>query len=197
MRETYIDLINALGLALKQSHLTVHLATRYFDRVIQIQSKQRIRKDLPTDISEAQLSTLLFPRFTQECVAVTCLILASKFDELDANIPLVADFAKVFTNSYIGVAKKYKLQKRTVNIKSKTLYSCEPYILNLLEWDLNCATVYSVVQNFAFQGFLFSSDEVLYQGRMRKLEHLETSNLGAILARAQRLVNIIASLASK
>lgn len=103
-------------------------------------------------------------------MATTCLVLASKFDEIDDNIPLVADFAKLLTNAFAGVSKKYKLAKRAVSLRSKEIFGCEPYVLGLLEWDLNCSTFYSYIQNYVFQGFMFSTDELPYRGRTMKLE---------------------------
>lgn len=110
------------------------------------------------EFSEGQLQDLLFPHFSVECVATTCLILASKFDELDDNIPLIADFTRAFAGVFPTIAKKYLLTKRTQLLRQRDLLCCEQYTLGLLQWDLNSTTVYIFIQNFMYQGILFNSD---------------------------------------
>ena len=53
---------------------------------------------------------------------MTCLLLGSKFDELDDNIPLIREFQRAF------------IKQR--NIPYEEVLKCEVDILNLLGWDL-------------------------------------------------------------
>ena len=61
-----------MGEKLKQSPLTTHLAIVYLDILMQ--------------------DDKLFNIYKIELIAITCLLLASKFDELDDNIPLIREF---------------------------------------------------------------------------------------------------------
>ena len=61
-----------MGEKLKQSSITVHLAIIYLDIILQ--------------------DELIFDRIKSDCLSLTCLLLGSKFDELDDNIPLIREF---------------------------------------------------------------------------------------------------------
>jgi hypothetical protein len=108
-------------------------------------------------------------------VAVICLALASKFDEIDNNIPMLVEFQRAFTGVFATIAKKYKnvMAKRTVSLRYKDLIECEPYVLNLLNWDLNLLSVYSFIQNFSYQGINFSSDTINSRNKTQRLDSLE------------------------
>jgi len=62
-----------MGEKLKQRNLTIHLAVAYLDLMMHQPS---------------------FSEERQELLALTCLLLSSKFDELDDNIPLIREFQK-------------------------------------------------------------------------------------------------------
>lgn len=95
---------------------------------------------------------LLFPTHTIEATAITCLILASKFDELDDNIPMIAEFHRAFQINQ----KMHRTSRRA--IKKQDLFACEIYILGVLNWDLNSTSFFSFLQNYVYQGILFSDD---------------------------------------
>lgn len=67
-----VDQIFEMGEKLKQRHLTIHLAVVYLDILIQDEK--------------------IFEKQRQEVISLTVLLLASKFDELDDNIPLIREF---------------------------------------------------------------------------------------------------------
>jgi len=71
-RRALVDWIFEIGEKLKQRVLTIHLAVVYLDILIQDEK--------------------VFEGFKQEVLSITCLLLASKFDELDDNIPLIREF---------------------------------------------------------------------------------------------------------
>ena len=62
---------------MKLRPLTIHLAVKYLDILIQ--------------------DDHIFESMQQEIVTPTCLLLAAKFDELDDNIPLIREFQKLCT----------------------------------------------------------------------------------------------------
>jgi Cyclin, N-terminal domain len=122
--------------------LTTFLAVRYFDKLLQ----KLVPKlpDLPTELTENQVQDILFPKYSPECIAATCLLTSSKFDELDDNIPLSSEIAKAFSSSNI-VMKKLKQQRRSVTLKPKDILQCEFYLLCQLDWNLNLPTVFTFV----------------------------------------------------
>ena len=70
-----VDWIFELGEKTKQRLLTTHLAVAYLDMLLQ------------DDKVHDKINTEVMP--------LVCLLLASKFDELDDNIPLIRDLQKI------------------------------------------------------------------------------------------------------
>ena len=60
-----------MGEKMKQRSITIHLAVSYLDILIQDEK--------------------VFDKTKADTLALTCLLLASKFDELDENIPLIRE----------------------------------------------------------------------------------------------------------
>jgi hypothetical protein len=71
-----VETIFEIGEKLKQKILTTHLAVVFMDILIQ--------------------DDKIFDKVKQEVLSCTCILLASKFDELDDNIPLIRDLQKAF-----------------------------------------------------------------------------------------------------
>jgi len=101
--------------------LTIHIAIAYLERAYQnglYKTKEARLK------SENQLRVL----------AVTCLLLASKYDELDDRIPFINDMSKVL--------------KKAANINHSEVLKLETEILFSFNWDLIIITplhfVYSI-----------------------------------------------------
>ena len=76
MRKKMVDRVFELGELLGQSSKTIHLAVVYIDLLIQDEN--------------------LMQKYSQnaDLISCTCLLLGSKFDELDDNIPLIDEFMK-------------------------------------------------------------------------------------------------------
>jgi hypothetical protein len=83
---------------------------------------------------------------TAELSAITCLLLASKFDELDDNIPLIRDFVR------LAKAKGFTYE---------AMQKHEIIMLRALDWDLFKQTPLHFVQNLVGQGVVFSTDKSL------------------------------------
>lgn len=77
---------------------------------------------------------------------VACLLLASKFDELDDNIPLIRELQKVNSPSRI--------------IYYDDVIKAEQSVLQRLNWDLFKLTPLHFVQNLIGQGIVFSNDKL-------------------------------------
>lgn len=77
--------------------------------------------------------------------AMCCLSIASKFDELDPNIPLSREFIKY----------------GNLRIKSQEFIHNEAKIIQkYLKWDLNILTVYHFAEWFLTMGIVFSNDQI-------------------------------------
>lgn len=111
---------------MRQSNTTVHIAVAYMDYVM---SKH------DSSIESHYL------------IAITCLVLAAKYDELDKNIPPVQDYIK---------AAYSKLP--CTNIES--VKECEVMCLKILDWNLRIVTPLNFIEILLTQGVLFSEDLV-------------------------------------
>ena len=118
-----IDWIFEIGEKLKQRSLTIHLAVAYLDILMHQPS---------------------FDQTQQDVQALTCLLLASKFDELDDNIPLIREFQRI---------------AKTKDFTYEDVTKCEVHLLRLLCWDLFKLTPLHFVQNVLGQGVVFSNDK--------------------------------------
>jgi hypothetical protein len=107
--------------------LTLHLAMLFFDR----------------------LSPELVKSSNWPLMALTCFILAAKFQERDDDIPLIEDCITL-TN----VARKTSIlyDQATKN---------EYVVLKELNWDINKVTPYHFVKNYISQGIIFTNDYVI------------------------------------
>ncbi|CAI2363042.1 unnamed protein product [Moneuplotes crassus] len=102
MRKYLIEFVLQIGDRLSQRTLTMQIAVNYLDRLFEIGHLELIKKD-------------------KHLWAVTALLLASKYDELDQNIPYIQEFGKVSSRA------KYTYEEVT---------KCEAKFLDLLKWDL-------------------------------------------------------------
>lgn len=76
LRKSMIEWIFHLGDRLKQRSLTLQLAIVYIDKLFLLGKQKEMQKD-------------------KHLWGLTALYLASKYDEIDANIPFIRDFKKV------------------------------------------------------------------------------------------------------
>ena len=86
-----LELICEVGDCLKQSQITIHLAIEYMDRFILLRNHFTEVND---DNSDGDVANRIFEGHSLDAVALTCLLLASKFQEIDDNIPLIEEFCK-------------------------------------------------------------------------------------------------------
>ena len=91
MRRLMLQLILEVGDCLRQSQLTVHLSIEYLDRYLLLRNHF---SDHSCAQSESEFVKVLFEGHSLDTVALCCLLLASKFDEIDDNIPMIEEFSK-------------------------------------------------------------------------------------------------------
>ena len=126
IRKHIVESIFEFGDKLKQRNLTIHLAVTFADILLQDEK--------------------IFDKIKQETLICTCLLLASKFDEIDDNIPLIRDLQKVCA------------KQRVVGYEE--MLKAEQAVLFKLNWDLFKITPMHFLQNLLGQGVVFSNDRV-------------------------------------
>jgi len=91
VRKSLIKTIFEIGGAkLHQSTLTLHTAVAYLDQVLAFYESQKQKELAENPEAEPQK----VGRYSLELTAIGCVFIASKFDELDNNIPFLKDFIK-------------------------------------------------------------------------------------------------------
>ena len=79
-----LELICEVGDCLKQSQITIHLAIEYMDRFILLRNHFT---DVNDDNSDGDVANRIFEGHSLDAIALTCLLLASKFNEIDKCAP--------------------------------------------------------------------------------------------------------------
>ena len=141
-----LELVCEVGECLKQSQLTIHLAVNYLDRFLAVKNK------LYPDIQGNRIKIALFRDHSLDAVSMTCLLLASKFDEIDDNIPLISEFTRAHSiiKDRLEVEFAGKKGKSRIDLKYTDISKCELTLLNILKWNLNTLTPLHFVQNYVY-----------------------------------------------
>ena len=131
-----LELVCEVGECLKQSQLTIHLAVNYMDRFLATKNK------LYPDIQGNRIKISVFRDHSLDAVAMTCLLLASKFDEIDDNIPLISEFTRAHSIVKDRLEAEFagKKSKLRTDLSYKDMTKCELTLLNILKWNLNTLT---------------------------------------------------------
>jgi len=79
-------------------------------------------------------------------IALTCLIIAVKYDELDKNIPSLFDFINIARSTFF--------------VKPKDIKDCEAKILSTLSWNLCIITPLNFLDILFTQGVLHITDTI-------------------------------------
>ena len=126
---------------------------------------------------DAEFFSRIFEGYSADDISLTCLLLASKFDEIDDNIPLIQEMSKghglvrdsLDSGFLLSQAKERPRLTRSRSYPSFTaIQSCELYLLRVLCWDLNTITPLHFTYNHIFQGVLFSNDRIVQHDDERK-----------------------------
>jgi hypothetical protein len=92
------------------------------------------------------LSKLNFPSGKFNLIALTCLIIAVKYDELDENIPSLFDFMSA--------------TRSTLFTKPNDIKNCEAKVLSALGWNLCIITPLNFLEILFTQGVVHITDTV-------------------------------------
>ncbi len=126
-RRSLVDYLREVTARVQLSKSTLHIAVAYMDYVLS-------RHD--------------FPKPKLPLIALTCLVLAAKYDELDKNIPPLHEYLRASV-SRLPVA-------RVDDIKE-----CEVVLLRVLAWNLRIITPLVFVEALLTQGVVHSEEKVL------------------------------------
>ncbi|CDW90558.1 n-terminal domain containing protein [Stylonychia lemnae] len=158
-KKVLIDWLFEIGQRFYQSNLTIHIAIAYLERAYQNGLNRTKDNKLKTD---NQLRVL----------AVTCLLLASKYDELDDRIPFINDMSKIL--------------KKIASINHADVLKLETEVLFSLNWDLIVITPLHFVYSITSQGCVFEqSDNV--QLKIQNKNKLKTES--SLQIREKRPIN--------
>jgi len=126
-RSFLISWLKELNDQLHLSKLNLHIAVFYMDYA---------------------LGQFSFARCRFELIALTCLILAVKYNEVDHKIPFLNDFLRV-ARTNLPLSRMGELKK------------CETEILKLFNWNLKVVTSLNFAELLLVQGVVDSSDLTL------------------------------------
>ena len=136
-RKALVDWLFEVGDKLEQRTLTIHHAVRYLDIILH-NSPARSRPDL---------------------LAVTCLFIASKFDELDDKIPILKTLIKTMSTGTTFLSNTQQtFRELSPTAAYDAVVQCEGSLLKELRWDLLLVTPLHFVQAMLGMGVVFSDD---------------------------------------
>lgn len=87
-------------------------------------------------------------------VMATCMMLASKFDEIDDNITLIKDiqdFTRKNPNFFGSISSSREMLYTEI-------VSCEKRLLRFFEWDLHYVMPIHFIKSFLVNGIVFGAD---------------------------------------
>ena len=131
-----------MGRRFRQREDTIHLAIELIDRYFLLQSDEQLQR-LFEPHSKMALSQ-------QTLIQITCFLIASKFDELDENIPLIKDLIRYFTRS---------LPTNMPTPSHNEVVECERVIMKFFNWSLMIVSPTSVLRSLLANGVLFDSED--------------------------------------
>jgi hypothetical protein len=104
MKKLLIDWLFEVGEKFLQSNLTIHIAIAYLERAFQkdFHLVENIKKaETKNDSSWSKFlksTSILKDEGYLRLLALTCLLLAAKYDELDDKIPFINDLSHIYRN---------------------------------------------------------------------------------------------------
>jgi hypothetical protein len=133
LRKSMIEWVFNLGDKLKQRSLTLQLAIVYIDKLFLLGKYEEMKKD-------------------KHLWGITALLLASKYDELDENIPFVRDFRKISAKATYSWREVIK---------------CQDVFIKSLKWNLMIISPLNFTYALLTFGVLFNNDKFKYkQGQL-------------------------------
>lgn len=145
-RKFLIDMLFETGRKLRQTVSTIYLAIQYMDIIINTSWGQNSALSQPKsgvlDPSSLKIVSSTIPQESHRFIALICLNIASKFDALDLNTPLLGELQRAS-----GCPIPYF-----------ALIGYESECLKILNWNLKRVTLFHWVENLKNQGFVLSDD---------------------------------------
>ncbi len=134
-----------MGHKLRQSTLTIHIACAYIDTVLLHKTEEKALRH--------------YSKHKYHLLAIAALLLASKYDELDDNIPLIRDFEKL----------------TRFDFKFNEILEEESQLVQLLEWQLQPICPIHFTNLLLGVGVVFENEMYILQsgGRGRKTQKIE------------------------
>lgn len=136
LRKSMIEWIFNLGDKLRQRSLTLQLAIVYIDKLFLLERQTEIQND-------------------KYLWGLTALYLASKYDELDENIPFIKDFRKASSKG---------------NYSWTQVTQCESLLAHYLNWDLMIVSPLNYTYALLTFGVVFTDDKFKY--KLSQIEHM-------------------------
>lgn len=122
-RRIIVDWMSEVGEEYHLTPLTIHMAVKHLDRI---------------------LSTLDVHKTRLQLVAICCLLIAAKYEELDPKVPAIADLNECSNDAYTP----------------ELIKEMEVMVLNHLQWSLDAITPLHFLHLFLTQGITFEKDIV-------------------------------------
>ena len=159
-RKIIIQLIKIINKALNNASQTFYLSLYYMDLIFMNNNLEDIFKlfyennenDLKKDINKKDLVM----------ISLCCLIIATKFNENDPNVPNII--------SFVNLCSYYSYNKYIYKVED--LIKAEILVLKILEYKLNYFTLYHYFTFFFTHGFLFEKN-IIKDKNQSKNEILE------------------------
>ena len=163
-RKSIIEIIKLINNALYNSSQTFFLCLYYMDLIFNNNNFDKIFKLFYED-KEDDL-TIEINKYDILMISLSCLIIATKYNENDPNVPNII--------SFINLCSYYSYNK--FNYKVSDITRAEVIVLKFLEYKLNYFTIYHYFSFFFTHGFLFENifeKEIIKKNNYKKDELLE------------------------
>ena len=163
-RKNIIELIKLVNKALDNSSQTFYLTLYYMDLIFINKNFEKIFK-LYYDNNENDI-TIEINKNDLVMISLSCLIIATKFNENDPNVPNII--------SFINLCTYYSYNKYIYKVSD--LIRAEVIVLKFLEYKLNYFTLYHYFSFFFTHGFLFEKifeKDIVKDNKQDKNELLE------------------------
>ena len=142
-RKNFLHIIRMINIALDNTSQTFFLALYYMDLIFSSKNNEKIFKlfyeerddDLEADISTKDLFM----------ISLTCLIIATKYNENDPHVPNIISFIKL--------CSQYSYNKYNYDVND--ISKVEVILTQFLKYKLNYFTIYHYFCFFFAHGFLF------------------------------------------
>ena len=161
LRKSMIEWIFNLGDKLKQRSLTLQLAIVYIDKLFQQGKLEDIGKQ-------------------KYLWSLTALLLASKYDEIDENIPFIRNFKKASSKA---------------NFSYSEVIKCQDIFVKTLKWNLMIVSPLNYTYALLTFGVVFSNDKFKYKQSqidyLQKIQTPESQNKDKMLVIADNKIKSI------